>query len=194
VVGLSDTVFGATNLNNGNDSDRPINPSCGDIYVALDTHKTYVCYSNGVWSYLSILEDVQYSFEDSVTPAFITCNNTDWSVSFGTPFRTGSQSLRYGKSYTDSGTDINTTGVTIDRVGNIDFYMYMYNDSYKSITQVRIYDGDTLIDTIPTQAQGFMNLNYNININLYIEIDLEWTGLSSGYMGIVIDDLTINEP
>ena len=33
---------------NGNDADKPLSPKVGDMYIATDTHTTYVCYEN-VW-------------------------------------------------------------------------------------------------------------------------------------------------
>lgn len=49
-MGLSDTVFGATNLKSGADADKPVNPKPGDIYVATDNNILYVCYASGIWS------------------------------------------------------------------------------------------------------------------------------------------------
>lgn len=48
-MGLSDTVFGATNLKSGADADKPARPKPGDIYVANDTNIIYVCYVAGSW-------------------------------------------------------------------------------------------------------------------------------------------------
>jgi hypothetical protein len=180
-----------SNNPSGLDPDRIDNPLVGDTYIATDTKKSYVCYEAGKWDYFSILRRTQYSFEDSVLPDFITNDNPDWTVSFGSPYRTGSQSCRLGKSYTSSGTDINALGVKIDRVGEIDLYLYRYNDSYKKTTEIRVYDGDVLVETIAEGAQEFVHVNHVISSYMYIVADFQWSGLSSGLMGIVFDDLTV---
>ncbi len=36
----------------GNDADKPADPDIAEVYIALDTHKVYVCLTDGVWSLL----------------------------------------------------------------------------------------------------------------------------------------------
>jgi hypothetical protein len=38
------------NLQNGLDADKPDSPAPGDIYIATDTTKFYICYTEGVWT------------------------------------------------------------------------------------------------------------------------------------------------
>jgi hypothetical protein len=49
-MGLSNLSFSATNLNVGNDADKPLYPKAGDIYVATDTKITYTCYKENIWT------------------------------------------------------------------------------------------------------------------------------------------------
>jgi hypothetical protein len=49
-MGLSNLSFSATNVNAGNDADKPVLCKVGDQYIATDTNILYVCFSNNVWS------------------------------------------------------------------------------------------------------------------------------------------------
>lgn len=55
-MALGDISFSATNLKNGADDDKPLNPQPGDLYVALDTSIVYVCYDAGIWKHVSLIE------------------------------------------------------------------------------------------------------------------------------------------
>jgi hypothetical protein len=48
-MGLSNLSFSATNINAGNDADKPANCKPGDIYIATDTNIMYKCNESDVW-------------------------------------------------------------------------------------------------------------------------------------------------
>jgi hypothetical protein len=48
-MGLSNLSFSATNINAGNDADKPVNPKPGDLYIATDTNIMYKCNVVGAW-------------------------------------------------------------------------------------------------------------------------------------------------
>jgi hypothetical protein len=56
-MGLSNLSFSATNINAGNDADRPP-ATVGGLYIATDTNKVYVCYVDGEWTVLIAPETV----------------------------------------------------------------------------------------------------------------------------------------
>ena len=41
----------AGNIDFGNDADKAISPAQGDVFVALDVRKLYVCFSSGTWTW-----------------------------------------------------------------------------------------------------------------------------------------------
>jgi hypothetical protein len=47
-MGLSNLAFSATNINAGNDADKPP-ATVGGLYIATDTNMVYVCYVDGEW-------------------------------------------------------------------------------------------------------------------------------------------------
>ena len=62
-MGLSNLSFSATNINAGNDADKPSSPKAGDIYIATDTNKVYVCYNDGTWRTITVVHPIITSGE-----------------------------------------------------------------------------------------------------------------------------------
>lgn len=51
---INPPVFGAFNIANGADAEKPASPKAGDQYIATDTKILYVCYTDSIWSGLEI--------------------------------------------------------------------------------------------------------------------------------------------
>ncbi|MFA5165572.1 MAG: hypothetical protein WC481_08445, partial [Candidatus Omnitrophota bacterium] len=56
-TGLTATNYSGT-ISRGADASKAVAPAAGDIYVATDTLKVYVCYSAGTWSNLVSIHDL----------------------------------------------------------------------------------------------------------------------------------------
>lgn len=64
------TDYGA-NISYGLDASKSASPSKGDIYIATDTDKVYVCYTAGTWSSVGYSGDISYGVDadKSVSPS-----------------------------------------------------------------------------------------------------------------------------
>jgi len=83
---IENKSFTSTNyagtISRGNESARPASPTVGDIYVALDTETTFVCYTAGTWDVMSTAEAGIECVFDGGGSAITTNSNIDIEVPF----------------------------------------------------------------------------------------------------------------
>ena len=136
-MGLSNLSFSATNINAGNDADKPT-ATVGSLYLATDTNILYVCYENGVWVNAVMMPVI--SFEEFMgveantmqTLAEYTINyNGEYTLAY-TPYSPGG-----GVGYLNY--EITKNNSSVITSGSIDDY-----NTEVSVSNVELAAGDTI--------------------------------------------------
>lgn len=200
-MGLSDTVFGATNIRNGLDADKPLNPIAGQIYVATDTNIIYVCYVDGTWKRadpnpnidkkILYADDTKNIFNDATratayTPTYGAGASAvvDW-VNWKIPHKiTVSPKIRLGYYYYDGNKyQEYHSGYVKIYINGVLVHIEQHTGAgwkYFDLPENVLNAGDIITGTFQAKTTG----NFTVSYALYVE--------NLRVMGYIEDNLKIN--